>query len=256
VIPKSVTLIGAKVFQSSGLKNAVIPDSVTFIGMNTFSGSQLETVKISDNLNYLPSYVFHYCSNIKSLIIPQNVTAIGTGAFTGCSSLTKVFYVGVSEIKTLEVFKACDSLNSVCVPPGYKSDKFCDKNISRKPEECYDFYELFNDCFEGVIDQESIIQQKKWNVIEWEKQTDGCIDYICDNKSGPTKEIVCRSTAETRRICLNKKCEEDTLSERIYVEIEMEPETKLEVIDEANAFDGIEDACVIRALLHFCLIGA
>lgn len=76
-IPNSVTYIGPKSFQRTGLVDVVIPDSVSHLGYSAFENcADLTSVTFSKNLETIPEYSFLSCTSLKSVVIPENISLI------------------------------------------------------------------------------------------------------------------------------------------------------------------------------------
>ncbi len=91
VLPDTLTSIGEKAFNESGLTSIDIPDSVTEIGERAFRKCEnLTSVKLSNGLKEISYALFTGCKNLTSIKIPEGVTRIGEYAFdeAGLTELT------------------------------------------------------------------------------------------------------------------------------------------------------------------------
>lgn len=116
-IPDSVTRIGLRAFDNSGLINISIPNSVTTIAGNAFSNcSDLASFTFPDSITVIPESVFYLCRGLTSVTIPDSVTTIKRGAFTCCSSLSSITMP--DSVTTIEryAFDSCTALSSITIP--------------------------------------------------------------------------------------------------------------------------------------------
>ena len=106
---------------TTALKSIVLPNSVKVIGANLFEGSGIETIQLSESLTAISEYAFAGCASLKSLTVPASVVAVYDYAFLDCSALTGVeFSAGVESFGTA-IFMNCTSLASVSIPSSVKS---------------------------------------------------------------------------------------------------------------------------------------
>jgi len=66
-----------------GCKNTIIPNSVTSIGSRAFERSGLISITIPNSVTSIGSGAFYGCSGLTSITIPNSVTSIGSRAFSG-----------------------------------------------------------------------------------------------------------------------------------------------------------------------------
>jgi len=231
-IPKSVTRIEDYVFSGcTSLKKVAMHDSLENIGSNAFYGcSNLEEVSIPESVSYISSSAFEGCSSLKELVIPDSVTSISGDAFSGCSSLKFVSYLGKSDPGSyVDAFSSCDALAFVCVPPTYSSSSFCGKSAysSANSESCESLSEEHNQCYEvTVYSRTSAVVNRRANATEWEDQTNGCVEYQCDNESGGLSFRKCHSGM----VCVNdSECVKSGILDEWTVAIYMEPILAAEV---------------------------
>ena len=112
-LPANLEVMGSKVFNGTGITEAVIPESVIRLGDEAFAGcysltkveflglpeelgeglftfdSALETVVLPQGLTEIPDNMFQYCASLTDVQIPDTVTVIGESAFA---------YAGLTEI--------------------------------------------------------------------------------------------------------------------------------------------------------------
>lgn len=79
-IPNSVTTIGEKAFNRTGLTSVTIPNRVTTIGKMAFEQTGLTSVTIPDSVTSIGTRAFCNTS-LTSITIPDSVTSIGEKAF-------------------------------------------------------------------------------------------------------------------------------------------------------------------------------
>ena len=198
VIPSSVVSINSNAFWGcQGITSISIPPNVTLIKSGTFWGcSNLARVYLPKTLQSIGSYAFEGCMNLASIIIPSNVTSIGNDAFSGCRNLSSVSYQGLYDPgpSSNRVFQNCEALNVICVPESYNSTTFCGNNISCRSSFCG------NQCFDVMIEEDKCVVHKKTSMQQWEDQSNGCVEYFCDNESG----LLAKSNCDN--MCMNDTC--------------------------------------------------
>ena len=110
-LPESLTMIGASIFENSGIETLELPvglstisdkafagcdnlvdvtiySSVSSIGERAFANcSNLENLTISFGVESIGSFAFENCVNLKGAYIPETVSYIGENPFTSCQSL-------------------------------------------------------------------------------------------------------------------------------------------------------------------------
>lgn len=92
-IPNSVTSIGRRAFQGSGITSIDVPNSVTQIDDVAFCWcGSLTNVNTGDGVTYIASRAFWGCEELLELTIGESVTNISSEAFWGCPSLTTVHF--------------------------------------------------------------------------------------------------------------------------------------------------------------------
>ena len=80
-IPKNITKIGARAFESTNkLNKVVIPDSVTECGDGCFKFSEIKEVVLSKNMKTIPNEMF-WETKISDVTIPGNIKMVGERAF-------------------------------------------------------------------------------------------------------------------------------------------------------------------------------
>lgn len=96
-IPNSVTSIGRRAFQGSGITSIDIPNSVTLIGDVAFCWcGSLTNVNTGDGVTYIASRAFLGCEELLELTIGESVTEISSEAFWDCPSLTTVHFNAIN----------------------------------------------------------------------------------------------------------------------------------------------------------------
>ena len=90
-IPNSVTFIGVKAFEGSGLTSLTIPNRMTSIGDYAFFGMQhLTSITIPAGVTEIGPFSFAHMPTLDSVSIPDGVTTIGSNAFEEDNALTKI----------------------------------------------------------------------------------------------------------------------------------------------------------------------
>ena len=106
---------------TTALKSIVLPDSVKVIGANLFENSGIESIQLSASLTAISEYAFTGCKNLKSLVVPDSVVAIYDYAFYDCAALTDVALGSKVESLGTAIFVNCTSLESLSIPASVKS---------------------------------------------------------------------------------------------------------------------------------------
>ena len=117
-----LAVIGAAMFQYSGVTSIAIPSSVTSIGMGAlYDCDNLGSVTLSSGLTVIGESMFEGCDALSSVTIPSSVTSIGTLAFSECSTLNSVTLSDGLTVLGTYMFYNCDSLDSVAIPSSITS---------------------------------------------------------------------------------------------------------------------------------------
>ena len=156
-IPNSVTSIGERAFENTGIYNDgnnwengglyisnclievernqvattyTIKDGTRVIAYNAFADcSGLTSITIPNTVTSIGNYAFSGCASLTSITIPNSVTSIEFMVFAGCSSLTSVT-IGNSVTSIGDyAFRRCSSLTSITIPNSVTSigqEAFCE----------------------------------------------------------------------------------------------------------------------------------
>jgi hypothetical protein len=136
VIPNSVTTIGYRAFENSGLTSVIIPDSVTTIGNEAFICKNLTDVTIGSGVENIGAGAFGDCPSLTNLTINcptvksgwfnglsvdnvtlgENVQTIEDGAFCGCE------YVNSEDRATIETYNENAFCETYCVMVTFADD--------------------------------------------------------------------------------------------------------------------------------------
>lgn len=101
---------------TTALKSIVLPDSVKVIGAYLFENSGIEAIQLPKSLTAISEYAFAGCASLKSLTAPDAVLTVYDYAFLDCTSLASVeFGYGVERFGTA-IFMNCTSLATVNIP--------------------------------------------------------------------------------------------------------------------------------------------
>ena len=251
IIPSSVTSIGEYAFYNCiSLKRIIILKGLTSIGCSSFYNCySLTSITFPDGVKTIDFYAFYNCSSLTQVSIPESVTSIESNAFGNCKNISTVFYYGYKEFTT-NAFTDCP-INTICVPPGYNFTTIWGLSVTSNSSVCQSFQELNNICFIPIYEDDGFIMKKRKNATEWEKQSNGCIKYECDNESGFVSWSICNSSDGINRLCLNNdKCvlsNEIPEDKKAYVEIEVNDGVKVTDINITEIIDTINILCNISS---------
>jgi len=205
-IPKTVTKYGYHIFKECPNLESVVLESTLDILSSFFTGcSKLKYVSIPQGVKYISSHAFEDCTSLSNLTLPSSINFVDNQAFEGCISLTYIKYEGKTdpcrESSYSNHFSTCTSLDIVCVPLDYDASEFCHAPIC-KTTHCEQEVSKYNQCYElvkcGEPDAEVRIRA---NTTQWIQQTDGCVEYRCDNRTGRISWSNCNSTKCIEGIC-------------------------------------------------------
>jgi len=120
-IPSTVTSIGDRAFEYSGVTSVIIPDGVTSIGDYAFAQCYILTsIIIPNSVTSIGEAAFDLCEKLTSITIPYGVTRIGRHAFTG-TALTSIIIPDSVTSLGVEAFRGCESLTNVTIPASVES---------------------------------------------------------------------------------------------------------------------------------------
>ena len=121
ILPNSVTSIGARAFEGSGLTSIVIPNRITSIESETFkSAGDLTSVTIPDSVTSIGVRAF-FRSGITSIVIPNSITSIENGTFGNAQELASVTIPSSVTSIAGEAFGGTSSLRSITIPASVTS---------------------------------------------------------------------------------------------------------------------------------------
>lgn len=115
-IPKSVTLVGHRVFEGcTNLANIIVPDCITEFGTDVFKDTEWydnqpngvvyignilygykgnmpenTTIKVKDNIKVIAAGAFFKCANLKAIELPNSIKFMGEGVFNNCKNLINI----------------------------------------------------------------------------------------------------------------------------------------------------------------------
>ena len=117
---KPVTQIGASAFEgATWLKHVVIPDTVTSIGGRSFQASGLEDVYVPDTVTSIGSNAFKNCEALVDVRLPNGLKTVATDAFAGSTALEYneadgACYLGNEQNPYTVLIKAKDTAITKC----------------------------------------------------------------------------------------------------------------------------------------------
>ena len=126
--PSSLKTIGARAFDSTGIKDLVFPASVNKLYINgssafTSEGSY-ETVDMSqcaiEEILSPYSGVFYNCSSLKTLKLPKNLNYLPVSLCNNCSALTTVVMPDNIERFSGCAFRSCRNIETLRIPDSTK----------------------------------------------------------------------------------------------------------------------------------------
>ena len=243
-IPQSISIFGEHAFNFCySLSYVNITSSMSRIGVESLRESGIKSITVPPNIQFVEYYSVADCENLESVIVAGNAS-FGYGAFSYCTSLKRVTYLGNKDPGVYigkDSFNGCKSLCFVCVPPEYESNAFCGRIDFLKSSSCLQLHNDEHKCFKIVCNGTNLTIAKRENVISWERQTNECIDYYCDNETGLIARNKCNSDTS---LCSNGKCVDKTSvsNDKWAVTIEFNVEVSVsvdEVIDVISTETGI-----------------
>jgi len=226
VVPSDTKTIGANAFWSAHLVTSIVlPQGITEINHGTFYGcSSMKTINIPTGVTSIGNYAFERCSSLTSLVIPSKVTSIGFDAFYDCTSLKYFSYLGETEPECGSyAFKNDNALDLMCVPEAYNSTSLCGLSISCRSSTCN---YLGSPCFDVSDDKDICEFTKSEAAVDWEKHSNGCLEYKCNDENGFVAKSKCSDNSMS---CVDDKCfDKDEVSGKTYVvTIEFDSSDKL-----------------------------
>ena len=243
LLPDTIESIAEKAFYGClELQSVSIPYGVKSIGLSSFSRcSALVSVTIPDSVESIGSMAFDRCWSLEQVTIPDSVTVIETQPFSGCSGTT-VYYQGTHDFDA-----DLGDYVHVCVPPDYNLTSFCGIEVAQFFDECDDFRRKFNHCFKASYVNNTLIEQKRNNATDYESQSNGCIEYQCDNEKGPISKSTCINKEGMEYVCINSTCMEkkEVLEKGVSVEIDLTTGTEVDDFDEEIVIKKLEEGCGI-----------
>ena len=131
----NLTELSESIFEGcSSLQTITIPNSVAQISEGCFRNC-ISLTNISFNINEsllttIGPEAFFGCSNIRIIKLPDSLKNINSGAFSSCSKLQSVFYCGINQISTPDVFNNCHHSLKINVKQSYPYNTFCNVPVT------------------------------------------------------------------------------------------------------------------------------
>lgn len=109
------TIEGCTFCECTKLNKISIPNSIVKIGNYAFAETALTTINFPETLQYIGDYAFRNTS-IKEVIIPDCTTRLGEGVFKDCESLNSVSLPPSLKYIPDDLFYGCRTLSSIVLP--------------------------------------------------------------------------------------------------------------------------------------------
>ena len=129
-LPENLTAIPNDCFNGcKKLKTLDVPASVTSIGDRAFQGSGIEEADFLDQITTIGEAAFKNCTGLTEVSISSTTTSIGASAFSGCSKVTDFTFENGTNFPTLpaNIFENMTSLRRVKLP----------SNLTAMPDYCF-----------------------------------------------------------------------------------------------------------------------
>ena len=126
VIGANVTRIPREAFSRCSRRFSVTfesPASLTSIGIRAFERSGLTAITLPSNLTSIGEWAFYLCNRLTSIDIPDSVTTLGAQAFLNAGSLTDVSLSDSLAVLEYGVFSGCTELTDISLPNSINSIK-------------------------------------------------------------------------------------------------------------------------------------
>jgi len=143
------------------------------------AGKSTNAYPVPTTVTSVEGFAFAGCS-VEQVYIPKTVVAIKTDAFYACEMLESLIYQG-SEALATDLVYLNNTLTNVCVPPDYPEILFGGISVTPGTALCTRFRVLFNQCYEADYSDGSFVSKKRDNATEWENQSYGCLEFVCDD---------------------------------------------------------------------------
>ena len=92
-------------------------------------------------------------------------------------------------------------------------------------------------CYEIRCENDEWKLMKTSETSEWENQTNGCIDYVCDK--GKQFNVICSSNSDETPICVNDKCITPRSIDETFVEIKIGASVTVTGLDENETLTAL-----------------
>jgi len=224
-----------------------VPSYATTIGDYSFNRCHgLTSVIIPSTITSIGKYAFLLCKNLTSILIPASVTSIPDDVFDLSDKLKYVSYLGTSDPSVPSFGSVFPKTALICVPEAYSSSTFCSRNITCKSSRCD---AINSQCVDLVNKSEICEVVKKEEATQWEKKSNDCVEYYCDEKFGLVSKSLCENGDNTA-VCQDDKCvaaEEKKWAVVIEFDTDkVESETYDAIVGELKNTTGIDTPVVVE----------
>ena len=188
IFPNSLTTIGERAFENTGLRCLTIPKNVKTIGDYAFSHCEiLENVEILGNVEIITEGLFYDCKNLISVTLPDSIRIIEQFAFYNCVELESIILPENLEIIGKNAFLNCKNLISVI----FKRNDVLTEIEAKAFKNCYELSEFIFPNSLTIIGKDAFYGCKKITIPDLSPKGYLRIrDFSIKKLSGPSSIII------------------------------------------------------------------